>query len=190
MTRRAGLTRDSVLETAIKLADKLAPEPLTLNALAEKLNVQKPSLYNYFDGLPGLQRELALAGARELRDRLSRVGVGKAGDDAMFALAYEFRAFIRQHPGVYALMVRASRNRKPIDRELGAAETQTLEVVMAAFAAYDLDAEEMLHMLRGFRSCVHGFATLEDGGGFGLALDREASFRRLVQTFVNGMRAN
>lgn len=190
MTRRAGLTRAFVLETAIKLADKLAPEPLTLNALAEKLNVQKPSLYNYFDGLPGLQRELALAGARELRDRLSKVGVGKAGDDAVFALADEFRAFIHQHPGVYALMVRASRNRRPVDKELGAVETQVLDVVRAAFAAYALEEEEMLHTIRGFRSFVHGFATLEDGGGFGLALDRDESFRRMAQTFVNGIRAN
>ena len=189
MTRRAGLTHELVLETAIKLSDKIAPEPLTLNALADKLKIQKPSLYNYFDGLPGLQRELALAGTRELRDALLRAGMGHAGDDAVFALANEFRAFIHAHPGVYAVMMRASRNRKPIDKELGAAEGEIVDLVVAAMRAYRLQGDDMLHAVRGFRSFVHGFATLENAGGFGLALDLDESFRRLTQMFIQGIRA-
>ena len=189
MTRRAGLTRDVVLTTAAKLADKVAPEPLTLNLLAEKLEIQKPSLYNYFDGLPGLQRELALAGARELSARMLRASAGKAGDVAVFALAREFRAFIHDHPGVYALMMRASRNRKPIDKELGAIENDVLQVVLAVLSAYPLQGDELLHAARGWRSAVHGFATLENAGGFGLALDLDTSFQRLIQMFVNGLRA-
>ncbi len=189
MTRRAGLTHNAVMETALKLADKMSPEPLTLNALADKLNIQKPSLYHYVDGLPGLQRELALTGTRELRDVLLHAGMGKAGDDAVFAIADAFRAFIHAHPGVYALMMRASRNRKPIDKELGAAEGEIVELVVAALRAYQLSEEDKLHAVRGLRSFVHGFATLENAGGFGLALDLDESFRRLTQTFIQGIRA-
>jgi|SRR5581483_4565209 AcrR family transcriptional regulator len=189
MTRRAGLTRDFVLTTAAKLADKVAPEPLTLNALAEKLGVQKPSLYNYFDGLPGLNRELARAGTRELRDRLMRASIGKAGDDAVFALAQEFRAFIHEHPGNYALMARVARNRKPVDKELGALEADIVNIVAAALNAYKLQGDDMIDAARAFRSCVHGFATLENAGGFGIALDLDSSFERLIQMFINGLRA-
>lgn len=189
MTRRAGLTRDFVLTTAAKLADKAAPEPLTLNALAKKLGVQKPSLYNYFDGLPGLRRELALAGARELRDRLLRASVGKAGDDAVFALAHQVRAFIHEHPGVYALMVRASRNRKPIDKELGSVEGEAVQIVAAVLSAYRLQDDNLIHAIRGLRSVIHGFATLENAGGFGIALDLDESFERIVRVYVNGLRA-
>lgn len=189
MTRRAGLTRDIVLTTAAKLADKVAPEPLTLNALAEKLDVQKPSLYNYFDGVQGMNRALAFAGACEFRDRLMRASVGKAGDDAVFALAHEVRAFIHEHPGVYALMVRASRNRKPIDKELGSVEADVVQIVAAVLSAYHLQGDDLIHAIRGLRSFVHGFATLENAGGFGIALDLDASFERLAQMFVNGLRA-
>jgi AcrR family transcriptional regulator len=188
MTRRAGLTRDLVLTTAESLADKVAPEPLTLNALAEKLDVQKPSLYNYFDGLHGLQRELALAGTRELNMRLMHASVGKSGDAAVFALAGEFRAFIHAHPGVYALMVRASRNRKPIDKELGRVEADVVQVVAAVLSAYRLSGDDLIHAIRGLRSFIHGFATLENAGGFGIALDLDTSFHRLIQMFVGGLR--
>lgn len=189
MTRRAGLTRDFVLTTAADLADKVAPEPLTLNALAEKLEVSKPSLYNYFDGLPGLQRDLALSGTRNLHTRLMRASVGKAGDEAVFALADEFRAFIHAHRGVYALMVRASRNRRPIDKELGTVEAEVVQVVAAVLSAYHLEGDDLIHALRGLRSFIHGFATLENAGGFGIALDLDTSFHRLLEMFVNGLRA-
>ena len=189
MTRRAGLTHTAVMETAIKLADKMAPEPLTLNALADKLKIQKPSLYHYIDGLPGLQRELALAGTRELGDALLRAGMGKAGDDAVSAIADAFRTFIRAHPGVYALMVRASRNRKPIDKDLGTAKGEIVEIVIAALRAYHLPSKDELHAVRGLRSFVHGFATLENAGGFGLALDLDTSFQLLVRMFIRGLEA-
>jgi hypothetical protein len=34
---------------------------------------------------------------------------------------------------------------------------------------------------------VHGFASLEAAGGFGMPLDRDESFRRLIATFVAGL---
>ena len=40
--------------------------------------------------------------------------------------------------------------------------------------------------MRILRSLVHGFASLEIAGGFGLALDVEESFRRLVAMYIAG----
>jgi hypothetical protein len=34
---------------------------------------------------------------------------------------------------------------------------------------------------------VHGFATLEVAGGFGLPLDLDESFNQLVEVFIRGM---
>jgi hypothetical protein len=34
---------------------------------------------------------------------------------------------------------------------------------------------------------VHGFAALEAAGGFGKAVDRDASFRRLVEALAAGL---
>jgi len=41
---------------------------------------------------------------------------------------------------------------------------------------------------RGPRSLLHGFVSLETGGGFGLPLDLDESFRRLLQVFMAGLR--
>jgi len=54
--------------------------------------------------------------------------------------------------------------------------------------AYGLQGEDALHAARSLRSLVHGFATLEIAGGFGLPLDCDESFRRLVEMFLNGLR--
>ncbi len=49
-------------------------------------------------------------------------------------------------------------------------------------------ARPVLHAVRGLRSIVPGFVTLEGAGGFGLPLDLDESFRRLVAAFVKGLR--
>src|SRR3712207_8149311 len=50
------------------------------------------------DALPILQRELALLGLGELRERLGRAAVGRAGEDAVVALADAYRAYARERP--------------------------------------------------------------------------------------------
>ena len=47
--------------------------------------------------------------------------------------------------------------------------------------------DEAIHALRALRSVVHGFATLEAAGGFGIPLNLDESFRRLVELLIRGM---
>ncbi len=55
-------------------------------------------------------------------------------------------------------------------------------------ASYGLSSEEAVHAARGLRSVAHGFATLEVSGGFGIPLDLDESFRRLLRAFTAGLR--
>src|SRR5439155_17306234 len=96
------------------------------------------------------------------------------------------RAYVLEHPGVYAATVRAP---APDDLELQQASQAIIEVVLAVLEPYGLDEEAAIHAVRGLRSIVHGFATLELAGGFGLALDRDESFLRLLRAFIAGLRA-
>jgi hypothetical protein len=43
-----------------------------------------------------------------------------------------------------------------------------------------------VHAARGLRSALHGFVTLEAGGGFGFPLDLDDSYDRLVRTLADG----
>ena len=188
MSPRAGLNREAVVEAAASLADEEGLEGVTLAELASRLGVRTPSLYNHVAGLEGLRRELALLGTRELGRRLGRAAVGKTTDEATFAMAQAYRDFVKERPGLYAATVRSYRLSAPEDPELAAAEGEALEVVLAVLASYGLSSEEAAHAARGLRSVAHGFATLEVAGGFGIPLDLDESFRRLLRAFTAGLR--
>lgn len=185
MARSVGIGKERVVAVAAELADEVGLDQLTLAQVAARLGVKLPSLYNHVDGLAGLRRELALMGARQLLERLSRAAVGKSGDVAMIALAEAYRGFAVERPGLYAATVRAP---APDDRELGQVSQAIIDVVLAVLEPYGLAEEEAIHAVRGLRSIVHGFATLEQAGGFGMALSRDESFLRLVRAFVAGIR--
>ena len=188
MSPRVGLNRASVVEAAAVLADEVGLEGVTLARLSSGLGVRTPSLYNHIGGLDDLRRELALIGTRELGERLGRAAVGKSGDEAVVMLAGAYRAYVAERPGLYAASVRSFRVSDPADEERRAAEGEVLGVVLDALSGYGLRGDDALHAVRGLRSVVHGFATLEGGGGFGMALDPDESFRRLIAAFVEGLK--
>ena len=84
--------------------------------------------------------------------------------------------------------LRAARTQTPVDVELQTAEDRVVEITLVVMGSFGLKKEDGLHALRGLRSIVHGFATLEVAGGFGLPLDCDESFRRLVELFIRGLR--
>jgi AcrR family transcriptional regulator len=189
MAHRAGLDREQVLAAANELADAEGLDGLTLGRLAERLGVKTPSLYNHVGGLPDIQHELALRAKRALGAQLARAAVGKAQDDAVFALCDAFRAFIKKYPARYALTVWPSPAGGSQNPEMQAADAEIVEVVLAVLASYGLAGDEAVHAIRSLRSVVHGFSSLELTGGFGLPLDTDASFRIVCRMLVAGLRA-
>lgn len=186
---RLGLNKTAVVEAAAAILNAEGVGALTLNRLAQELGVKPPSLYNHIDGLAGLQRELALMNARALGERFTRAAIGQSGPAALIAVARAYRAYIKESPGVYLASLRSSGAQQPVDAELSAAEEPSLRVALAVIASFGLSGNDALHAARGLRSLVHGFATLEIAGGFGLPLDLDESFDRLLQMFVRALQA-
>ncbi len=181
MTRRAGLDPQMVIQAAAELVDTKGVEALTLAALATHFKVAVPSLYNHVGGMPGLQQQLALLGRKQLTQQLGRAVMGKSGDDAIMAMADAYRTYVKTHPGLYACTLRVA---DESDTESRAAEDEAVEISLKVLAYYDLHDEMALHMVRGFRSMVHGFASLEVAGGFGIPLSLDESFRLIVQGYI------
>jgi AcrR family transcriptional regulator len=185
VSTRTRLDKAAVVQAAAALADARGGiDTFTLADVADRLGIRVPSLYNHVAGLPGLQRDLALLGLRELTAQVRRAAIGKAGDQAITAIADAFRAFAHAHPGLYVSMQRAA---DPKDSEMAAAGQELVDVLLLVFASYHLQEEDALHVVRGLRSVVHGFVMLEATGGFGLPLDRDESFRRLLRMFIAGL---
>jgi AcrR family transcriptional regulator len=183
---RRGLSRAAVVETAARLADRDGYEALTLGAVAADVGVRPPSLYNHVDGLAGLRRELALAGLADLDGRIRDAAVGRSGQDALLALAEAYRAYAREHPGVYRALQRAP---EPGDDEMAAAGARLLEPVFAVLAGFGLEGDAGVHAARALRSAMHGFVELERVGGFGIDLDLDESYRFLVRAVAAGLHA-
>jgi AcrR family transcriptional regulator len=188
MTSRTRLTKTAVIEAAVELLNTEGPNVLTLNRLADELGIRTPSLYNHVDGLPGLRRELSVLNAKQLADRLSEAAIGKSGDDLFMDVAQAFRNYVKENPGLYLSTLRASGTQATPDPALVHEEERTLKIALIVMASLGLQAEDTIHAVRAFRSMIHGFATLEVAGGFGLPQDCDESFRRLVIALAAGLK--
>jgi len=183
---RAGLTPEVVIAAAAALADAEGLEAVTLTRLAERLGVRPPSLYKHVDGLDSVRRALAVRGLREAGSRLQRATIGKARDEALFALAHTYWRFAREHPGLYAASLRAP---AAGEKDVAAAADAMLGTVLAVLAGYGINGEDALHATRGLRAIIHGFVSLDAAGGFRLRLDLDDSFDRLLGAFARDLAA-
>jgi len=181
-----GLDAGRVVDAASAIADADGLPAVTLSRVASDLGVRAPSLYNHVDGRAGLLRSIAVCSVRELTATLREAAVGRSGADALTATAHAYRAYARAHPGRYAATVAAP---APDDDEHRAAAGETVDVLLAVLRAWDLEGDRAIHAVRAFRSAVHGFVAIEAGAGFGMPVDVDESFERLVAMVAAGLAA-
>jgi AcrR family transcriptional regulator len=174
---RAGLTQTRVVEEGERIADEVGWTNLTIAALADRLGVRQPSLYKHIAGLDGLRRGIAMRAKDELAGVLERASVGRARGDAVASMSRAYRVWAMEHPGRYAAVQRAPQL-GDVDDEIATANV--VRVALDVMAGYDLRDDDAIDALRALRSALHGFVTLEGSGGFGLPVDIDRSFDRLV----------
>jgi AcrR family transcriptional regulator len=175
-----------VIAAAVDLLQREGQEALTLNRLAAELDVQPPSLYNHIAGMPGLLRELSIYNAQRLGDCLGQAAIGQAGPLGLMHVAEAYRGYIKANPALYMLSLRASGKLEMPVPALRAAEERVVHIVLAMLASLDLSGADAIHAARALRSAIHGFASLEVAGGFGIPLDLDESFQRLMLSLIAG----
>ena len=174
---RAGLSPARVVDEAAQLVDEVGRERLTLSGLAKRLGVAQPSLYKHVEGLDGLNRLLSILALSEIGATMRRASTGRAREDAIGALANAYRTYALNHPGRYGYVVHAP---PPDDAAWEAAAVEILSILDDVFTGYGITGADAVDAARFVRSVLHGFVSLELGGGFGLPQSADASFRRLV----------
>jgi AcrR family transcriptional regulator len=185
MSPRKGLDRKTIVAAAAELADAAGFDEITMASLAAKLGVRSPSLYNHVDGLSALRTELALFGLEKLYAALAEALGDKAGDEALHALAVAYISFGRRHPGVYALTLRSPDKDNTEYMELA---DKLVGLLVQTLQDYEADRERAIHFVRGFRSLLHGFVSIERQGGFGMAQAIDDSVRLVLQAYLDGLR--
>jgi AcrR family transcriptional regulator len=189
VTPRAGLDREAVVEAAARLADEEGLHAVTLARLATELGVRPPSLYVHVGGLADLRRRLGARGARALADELRAAAAGRAGRDALAAIARAYRDYALRHPGSYEALQLPARGEGADGGEEADAAAQVVGVVLAVLRGYQLEGDDAIHAVRIVRSSLHGFVTLERAGGFQIPLALDETFGRLVTMLDRGLRA-
>jgi AcrR family transcriptional regulator len=181
---KVALDIDKIIESAAEIADQHGMQEVTLANLAKKLAIRPPSLYNHFDGLSGLRKKLAVYGYKLLYAELVNAAVGRAGEEAIIELSKAYMYFARSHPGIYEATLLSP---DMLDPDVQRAARRIVDLIIRVLQTYDLEEESALHAVRGFRSLLHGFASLEQKGGFKLELDLDVSIVLIVRAFFAGL---
>ena len=181
------LTKEKVVYKATELANELGDvHQLKLKDLAAALNIKVPSLYNHIEGTDGLIYALRVHALILLDEKLRDAVSGKIRGDALWAAAQSYRSFAHANPGIYQLTIAAGE----ADTEIERIGRYTISLGLLILGSFGLEGDEALHAMRGFRSMVHGFVSLELAGGFGIDLNLDQSFDRLLKAYINGLNIN
>jgi len=185
MSPRVGLEKKVILKAAADIANSDGIDALSITTLANHLHIKPPSLYNHVNSLQDLRRQLAVYGMEQLYHYLREsIGAHQKGELAIKSLANSYITFARTQPGLYMVSLSAP---DPLDEELYSTGEKIVKAVLDVLEPFGFEKEEALHVVRGLRSILHGFASLEHNGGFGLDLDRDESLNQLLDTYLLGI---
>lgn len=181
---RAGIKPEIVIAAAADIADRSGWDQISLANVAGQLGIKTPSLYNHVEGLPDLRQKLALHAARLLLDALNDAAIGQSGKQAFIEIAIAYVDFVRRHPGLYEAINRVSAPKLP---EYEQVAEQILNLFIRLMQPFGLPTDEAIHAVRGLRSLVHGFASLESMGGFQMPQDLHISLSKAITYYIEGL---
>ncbi len=174
---RAGLTTERLTLAGAELADEVGFDQVTLSALARRFDVKVASLYSHLRNSQDLRTRIALLALEELADRAADALAGRAGKDALTALANVYRDYAHAHPGRYT----AAQLRLDPPTAAAGAGVRHARMTRALLRGYDLTEPDQTHAVRLLGSVFHGYVTLEMGGGFShSAPDSQESWSRTL----------
>jgi AcrR family transcriptional regulator len=184
MVVKRSLTPAAVVEVALGIVDEHGPDGLTLAAVAQGCGVATPSLYKHVASLGELK---ALVGVRLLEDmaeQFTATVLGMSGAEAVTAVMHAYRSYVAAHPKRYAAMPTDPLH-DPVQEAAG---KKLMGVMFATLRGYGLEGPAAVHATRRLRVIVHGFASIESGGGFGLPEDLDGTYDQLVQMYLASLR--
>ncbi|MFJ2950621.1 TetR/AcrR family transcriptional regulator [Streptomyces sp. NPDC087226] len=162
MAARAGLTTERLTRAGAELADEVGFDQVTVSELARRFDVKVASLYSHLKNSHDLRTRIALLALEDLADRAADALAGRAGKDALTALANVYRDYAREHPGRYA----AAQFRLGPEAAAASAGVRHAQMTRALLRGYDLTEPDQTHAVRLLGSVFHGYVSLEMGGGF------------------------
>lgn len=181
---RAKLSLANILVAATELGDQRGLYQLELKEIAQELQIKTPSLYNHITGIKGLYEHLAIKALDDLHEHLISSVLGVSGEEAMSALAKAYLQFGTENPTLY----QAIENPKLQETEvISEKKAKILKLVQQLLKPYHFSEDQELHIIRIFRSYLHGFVNLNGGKLYQICLDLNESFELGFQALLIGL---
>ena len=181
-----GLSREQVIQTAVRMIEDNGMERFSLHALARELGVRTASLYKHISGMDDLITEVGRYAYHLQKEQHESAIAGKTGDEAIMALGYAYRSFATEHYELYCVIFRSI----SLNEELKKETHLIPEPIMNAMDAYQLEPLQCQHWQRIFRSLMHGFIVHEREGYFAYYdVDKEETFRLALLGFIHAVKA-
>ncbi|MFD0275346.1 TetR/AcrR family transcriptional regulator [Kitasatospora sp. NPDC127111] len=183
---RAGITTERLTRAGAELADEVGFDQVTVSELARRFDVKVASLYSHVKNSHDLKTRIALLALEELADRATAALAGRSGKDALAAFADTYRDYARQHPGRYA----AAQFRLDPGTAAASAGVRQARMTRAILRGYDLAEPDQTHAVRMLGGVIHGYLSLELGGGFShTAVDPQQSWDWIVDALDTLLRS-
>lgn len=150
-------TKQLVIEAACEIADESGMSAVSLKAVAQRLGIRPPSLYNHVDDLESLLHGAAQAGMSEMNRRMTSAAVGVAGESAITAVAEQYAGYMVQHPGVYEISQWATWHNDEKTAELFREYFSLISALVEKIGCSESDLGEVTDIITGF---LHGYCTM------------------------------
>ncbi|WP_051271436.1 TetR/AcrR family transcriptional regulator [Shimazuella kribbensis] len=182
---RVGLDKTKIIQAAIAIANEHGIEQVSIASLAKNLGVRPPSLYNHFKSLMEIRTQIAREGMQRLEETLLRSVAGKSGEDALLHFSKQYLLFANDHPGLYEATIQPMNTPDKVVKETS---KNMIDLLIQLLATFSLEEENALHLVRGLRSIVHGFASLQRADGFQMNFKVEESLLYTIQILCKGIK--
>jgi AcrR family transcriptional regulator len=164
---------DAIVSAARDLLEKDGLAGLTMNSVAARVAVRPPSLYKRVEGRDRLIQLVAEATLLELASRLETM-------TDLAQVANTFRAFGRERPAAFQLVMTPAAGTPAAGAAFGAAASEATLRITAELAGQ----ENALAAARMFTAWAAGFVSMELNGGFKLGGDLEQAWQFGVTRIV------
>ena len=184
MTTRAQINLEKIIEVSTNICNQEGYNQLSLALVSKSLGIKTPSLYNYIENLAELRELIAIEGLKQMYDFLLHAIIGLTGEDAIMQASIAYVDFVLKAPGLYQAI---SSVPNPYDSKFDALSTQFVHLFLKLLDSYNLTKTDSIYAVRGLRSLLHGFASIQTDIGFRLEYSQKDSLVFMVRTYLKGL---
>ena len=179
------LNKDIIIREAAAICDEFGLEKLSISALADRLGVRPPSLYNHIKSLDHVYSQMAVMGIRLWTESIRHAVDSSPRKKKLRALAHASREFAREQPTLYYC---ATRRFASSGNEFMDAAKPMLDITAEVYSDITLDPRKREIAEYLLRCLIAGFIGLEANNGLQPAEDLDSLYDELIDLAESALR--